>query len=27
VTMYLVKHGDAKKIDVKKGLEAFDAED
>lgn len=27
VTMYLVKHGDAKKLDVKKGLEAFDTED
>lgn len=27
VTMYLVKHGDAKKIVIKKGLEAFDNED
>lgn len=27
VTMFLVKHGDAKKVDVKSGLEAFDTED
>lgn len=27
VTMSLVKHGDAKKIEAKKGLEAFDTED
>ena len=27
VTMSLVKHGDAKKVEVKKGLEAFDTED
>lgn len=27
VTMYLVKHGDAKKLEVKKGLDAFDTED
>ena len=27
VTMSLVKHGDAKKLEVKKGLEAFDTED
>ena len=27
VTMSLVKHGDAKKLETKKGLEAFDTED
>jgi len=27
VTMCLVKHGDAKRVDAKKGLEAFDTED